>query len=129
MDATTAIQWALSRAQASHGCLIRYLSRTGQAVTLRATLGQSATMADDGVNGVTIEHSERDFLVDRTRLAIAGRYYEPADGDQVEILDGSYAGQVYRVLPIAGGKCFRETIGLLRIHAKRVSSTNAFSNP
>lgn len=94
----------------------------GDQVELGATFGRSEFPVDDGVEGVRIEYSDRDFLVAADDLTLNGGQAEPKRGHKITDLD---TGDTYEVSAPGGERPFRYCDPfwtLVRIHAKKVAS-------
>lgn len=90
-------------------------------LTIQAVQGQGSGEQDE-TGGFRTEWASADWIVRRSLLDLrnlAGPF-DPEPGDRIETSDG----QVFEVVPIAGGPCFQIAPGDIevRIHTKRVKS-------
>ena len=114
---------AVAQRAASRVCggTIVYQRGSDQVELPDATFGRSEFAAETS-QGLTVEHTDRDFVFCWRLLVLGGQVATPARGDRIETDDGS----VYEVLPIDGEKCHR-TAGpdssgrdvLIRVHTKK----------
>lgn len=89
---------------------------TDETPDVSMTVGKTSADVDGG-NGITVRTDIVDFLIHAADYQIDSAAVEPKRGDEID-----YAGETYRVLPIAGGEVWRyaERINktTLRIHTK-----------
>jgi hypothetical protein len=88
-------------------------------VWVQATIGRTLLKLDDGLGGVRLEWTDRDFLIRAADLALALTPTAPQRGDQV--IDGT---TTYEVMAYGNEPPWRpaDPFGVvLRIHAKRIS--------
>lgn len=99
-----------------HGRTVTYRRAGGSSATLTMARGQHEREETDR-RGVVVVVRDDDWLVRPCDFRTAfGSTAEPADNDEVV-----YGGRVYRVMPMGGDACWRQTDHngqLWRIHTK-----------
>jgi len=118
----TGLTWLADQLKAHASRAVIY-ERTGEQVTVQATLGRTLLKLDDGYGGVRMEWTDRDFLIQAADLVLAGNPVLPERGDRIRETVGA---KVYVFEVLAPGKeppwrwsdPFRKT---LRIHTKEIA--------
>lgn len=101
--------------------------RGSSKTALCATFGRTLLHLDDGVGGVRMEWTDKDFLIPRASLTVAGSPALPERGDLIRVRSNGTLS-VYEVLAPGGeppwrwSDPYRTTI---RVHTKLVSETSA----
>ena len=96
-------------------------SRDGAALTLTAIKMAVNTEADRG-DGVVVESTRMDWVVEASKLIFGGRPVRPADGDRIEELTGG-ATYTYEVMSLGTDACYRQMgphPGFWRIHSRLI---------
>ena len=116
-------QWLAGKLKAFAAKSVVY--RRGNAdVTVSATVGRTLLKLQDGMGGVRMEWTDRDFLIAAADLVLAGTPVLPERGDQIRETQGSRTF-VYEVMAPGQEPPWRwsdEFRVLLRIHTKQVGS-------
>jgi hypothetical protein len=93
-------------------------------VTVRATIGRTLLKLDDGLGGVRMEWTDRDYLIRAADLALGGNPAQPQRGDQIREVAGAQT-LVYEVLAPGNEPPWRWADPhrqMYRIHAKHVAT-------
>lgn len=108
-----------------HGSASVVVQAGGLEATVKAVKGRTELEAPDGMGGVRIITTERDYLIKRADLVLAGIVTAPQRGWRIRETVGSDV-EVYEALAPADGKeCWDwadEYRKVLRIHVKRVKT-------
>lgn len=108
-------QWLADKLIATASRSVTY--RRGAAlVTLNATIGTSILKVSDGLGGISIERTDRDYLLKAVDL---GALAPPCAGDRID--DDS---EQYEVLAPKGEPVYRQSDPfsiMLRVHCKKVN--------
>ncbi len=96
---------------------------------VQATIGRTLLKLDDGMGGVRMEWTDRDFLIQALDLEMAGIAIPPQRGDRIaELKSSDQAGSHYELFEVLTpgqephwrwSDCFFK---LMRIHTKRIGS-------
>ena len=93
-------------------------------VWIFATWGRTEFQVETG-DGVSVEYSDRDFIVKAANLTIDGTIATPTRGDRIEVVNEDRTDkQVFEVLAPGGAQPYRlcDSEGVMvRIHSKRLS--------
>jgi hypothetical protein len=115
---------AAAHSPTAAGGTIRY-SRGASSVTLPATFGRSEFQVEDQ-DGIRVEWSDRDFILQTSALVLDSAVAEPIRGDKVETLDSNGSTiDTFEVLAPAGAKPFKycdPQEQLIRVHSKKMPS-------
>jgi hypothetical protein len=93
-------------------------------VTVRATIGRTLLKLDDGIGGVRMEWTDRDYLIRAADLALGGNRVQPQRGDQIREVVGTQT-LVYEVLapgaepPWRWADPYRQ---MYRIHTQQIAT-------
>lgn len=96
-------------------------------VALCATAGRTLLQLDDGQGGVRTEWTDRDFLIPRASLVLAGTETRPRRGDVIKERKNGVL-YTYAVLPYGNEPPWRwsdDYYNMLRVHAKLVDEAPA----
>ncbi len=111
----------VSRLQETVGELVTISSGRYSTSGVTAIAGSTRTEQIADERGTTVNHSVRDYLIERSDYVLNGEVVDPADGHKITRADGS----VWIVSPIGNGEpAFRESSphsSLLRIHTMGAS--------
>lgn len=116
-------QWLAGKLKAFAAKPVVY-RRGNSDVTVSATVGRTLLKLQDGLGGVRMEWTDRDFLIAATDLVMNGIPVLPERGDQIRETQGSRTF-VYEVMAPGQEPPWRwsdEFRVLLRIHTKQVGS-------
>lgn len=98
--------------------------RGGEEVTVRAVIGRTLLKLDDGMGGVRMEWTDRDYLIRATDLVLGGSPASPQRGDQIrEVVGGSTL--VFEVLAPEGEPPWRYADPhrqMFRLHTKQIAT-------
>jgi hypothetical protein len=98
--------------------------RGAEEAAVRATIGRTLLQLDDGMGGVRMEWTDRDFLVRAADLALGGSPVPPQRGDQIREAAGTQT-LMYEVLapgaepPWRWADPYRQ---MYRIHTKQIAT-------
>lgn len=112
--ATAAAHRAAARVRG--GCIV--ITQGDYQVSVLALFGRTEYQVDIA-GEVRTEHTDADFLILMDELILNGQIVDPVPG--MRIVKADESDVVYEVMNIPGGKCFKKTGSLVRLHAKRVS--------
>jgi hypothetical protein len=120
-----ALNLAARAAPAVAGGQIIY-TRGDATVWITATWGRTEFEVANG-DGVRVEHTDRDFIVESDKLILNGTRATPAKDDRITVVAKHYRdNSVFEVLSLGGSEgCYRlcDPEGrFMRIHAKKVSA-------
>ena len=113
--------WLTKQLQAHASRPVLYCRGTAQ-VAVRATIGRTLFKLDDGLGGVRMEWTDRDFLIPAAQVVLAGEAVLPERGDLIREPQGSQVF-VYEVMAPGREPAWRwsdVSRTLLRIHTKEV---------
>ncbi len=98
--------------------------RGAEEVAVRATIGRTLLQLDDGMGGVRMEWTDRDYLIRAADLALGGNQVQPQRGDQIrETVEAQTL--VYEVLAPGNEPPWRWADPhrqMYRIHAKQIAT-------
>ncbi len=98
--------------------------RGAEEVAVRATIGRTLLQLDDGMGGVRMEWTDRDYLIRAADLALGGSPAQPQRGDQIrETVEAQTL--VYEVLAPGNEPPWRWADPhrqMYRIHAKQIAT-------
>jgi hypothetical protein len=92
-------------------------------VAVRATIGRTLLKLDDGLGGVRMEWTDRDYLIRAEDLALGGNTAQPQRGDHIREIVGSQT-LVYEVLAPGNEPPWRWADPhrqMYRIHTKQIA--------
>ncbi len=98
--------------------------RGAEEVAVRATIGRTLLKLDDGMGGVRMEWTDRDYLIRAADLALGGNQVQPQRGDQIRETVGAQT-LVYEVLAPGNEPPWRWADPhrlMYRIHAKQIAT-------
>lgn len=101
--------------------------RGAEEVNVRATIGRTLLKLDDGLGGVRMKWTDRDYLIRAADLALGGSPAQPQRGDQIREVVGD-GTLVYEVLAPVGEPPWRWADPhrqMYRIHAKQIATEGA----
>lgn len=107
-----AAHWLSSQAQAHFAVSVKYVTRGGEELEVKAVIGKTLFQSADSY-GMTATTETRDFIIDAEALSV-----EPQQGDAV-----IWNGTRYEVLAPSGEPCWRWSDPyqiMKRIHTKEV---------
>jgi hypothetical protein len=110
----------ISKAIDSDGMEILY-SGDGDSIALTAIEGKTDYPVEKS-GTVSIETTDADFLFPAIKLVLNGRLATPNRGHTIEKIDPLNGNRKYAVFNIPNQKCYRETAGMLRVHAKLIET-------
>jgi len=114
--------WIADQLSGHAGVLIK-ITRETETIQLWTSIGQTEFAVTEG-DGLTLEHSDRDFLVRADQYVFLGEAVTPRRGDVIEEPNGpNNETSTYHVMAPGGMQPYRldPTGNLLRIHTKRVA--------
>jgi hypothetical protein len=97
--------------------------RGAEEIAVRATVGRTLLKLDDGLGGVRMEWTDRDYLIRPEDLALGGSPAPPQRGDQIREVVGAET-LVYEVLAPGGEPPWRWADPhrqMYRIHTKQIA--------
>jgi hypothetical protein len=97
--------------------------RGAEEVAVRATIGRTLLKLDDGMGGVRMEWTDRDYLIRAEDLALGGSPAPPQRGDQIREVVGTET-LVYEVLAPGNEPPWRWADPhrqMYRIHTKQIA--------
>jgi hypothetical protein len=98
--------------------------RGADEATVRATIGRTLLKLDDGMGGVRMEWTDRDYLIRAADLVLGGNQAQPQRGDQIREVVGAET-LVYEVLAPGDEPPWRWADPhrqMLRIHTKQIAT-------
>jgi hypothetical protein len=101
--------------------------RGAEEATVRAVIGRTLLKLDDGLGGVRLEWTDRDYLIRAADLALGGNPAQPQRGDQIREAVGAQT-LVYEVLAPGAKPPWRWADPhrqMFRIHAKQIATEEA----
>ena len=114
--------WLADQLQEHAATQVVYL-RGADEVPVRAVIGRTLLQLDDGMGGVRMEWTDRDYLIRAEDLALGGSPAPPQRGDQIREVVGTQT-LVYEVLAPAGEPPWRWADPhrqMYRIHTKQIA--------
>lgn len=91
-------------------------------VTVLAVIGRTLMKLDDGLGGVKMEWTDRDFLIQASDLVLDGEPIQPQLGDTIRETNGDVT-YIYEVMAPGGEPHWRwsdDYHKVMRIHTKQV---------
>lgn len=116
------VEWLRDKLREDESRPVTYKRDSFRLPDISATIGRTLLKLDDGLGGVRIEYTDRDYLIAAEDLVFGGKQIEPERGDRIEEEDGDKL-LTYEVMAPAPEPVWRWSDPyrkILRIHTKEI---------
>lgn len=105
---TRGSSWLTDRLHLAAGVKVTYRRGNESVTQLTAVPGQ-VRHDDYGDGEAQLTTRDRDWLIWVSDLKVAGEFWAPKRGDEIDWVDSTGTKRTFRVLPRAGDRCYRHT--------------------